>query len=76
MRCDQGELLPKRRLRQAQCSRDSEPVGFDVEEHEGAVVALTGQIQVAYELQIGGRHVAPRSRWPENPALCCNCGNL
>ena len=37
VRRDQGELLAQRRLGQAQCSRDGEPVGLDVEEHEGAV---------------------------------------
>ena len=45
VRCDQGELLAQRRLRQAQCSRDGEPVGLDVEEHERAVVAPAGEIE-------------------------------
>ena len=39
VRCDQGELLAQRRLRQAQRRTDGEPVGLDVEEHERAVVA-------------------------------------
>ena len=34
VRCDQGELLAQWRLGLAQCSRDGEPVGLDVEEHE------------------------------------------
>ena len=34
VRPDQGELLAQWRLGQAQCSRDGEPVGLDVEEHE------------------------------------------
>src|SRR5215203_6216385 len=34
VRCDQGELLAQRSLRQAQRSRDGEPVNLDVEEHE------------------------------------------
>ena len=37
VRCDEGELLAQRNLRQAQRSRDGEPVSLDVEEHEGAV---------------------------------------
>ena len=45
VRCDQGELLAQRRLRQAQRSRDGEPAGLDVEEHEGAVVAPAGEIE-------------------------------
>ena len=66
VRCDQGELLAQRRLRQAQRRADGEPVGLDVEEHERAVVAPAGEIETGDELQIGGRHVAPRSRRPEN----------
>ena len=64
-RCDQGELLAQWRLRQAQCSRDGEPTGFDVEEHEGAVVAPACDIEAGYELLIGGRQVAPRWRRSE-----------
>ena len=45
VRCDQGELLAQRRLRQAQRSADGEPVGLDVEEHERAVVGPTGKIE-------------------------------
>ena len=45
VRCDDGELLAQWRLRQAQCSRDGEPVGCDVEEHEGAVIAPAGEIE-------------------------------
>ena len=45
VRCDQGELLAQWRLRQAQCSADAKPVGLDVEEHERAVVASTGEIE-------------------------------
>ena len=47
VRCNEGELLAQGRLRQAQCSRDGEPVGLDVEEHEGAVVASTGDIETS-----------------------------
>ena len=61
-RCDQGELLAQRRLRQAQRSADGEPVGLDVEEHERAVVASTGEIEAGNELHIRGRHVARASR--------------
>ena len=50
VRCDQSELLSQRRLRQAQCSRDDEPVRLDVEEHEGAVVASTREVETGYEL--------------------------
>ena len=42
VRGDQGELLAQWRLRQAQRPDHGEPVGFDVEEHEGAVVAPAG----------------------------------
>ena len=42
---DQAELLAQRSLRQAQRRADGEPVGLDVEEHEGAVVASTGKIE-------------------------------
>ena len=45
VRCDQSELLAQRRLRQAQCSRDGEPVRLGVEEHERAKVAPTGKIE-------------------------------
>ena len=45
VRCDQGELLAQRSLRQAQRSADGEPVRLDVEEHERAVVATTGEIE-------------------------------
>ena len=45
VRCDQGELLAQRSLRQAQRRRDGEPVRLDVEEHERAVVATTGEIE-------------------------------
>ena len=47
-RCDQGELLAQRCLRQAQCSRDGEPIGCDVEKHKGAVVASAGEIEAGY----------------------------
>ncbi len=43
--CNQGELLAQRSLRQAQCSRDSEPVRRGVEEHEGAVVTPAGEVE-------------------------------
>ena len=42
---DQGELLPQGGLRQAQRSRDGEPVRRGVEEHEGAVIAPACQIE-------------------------------
>ena len=45
VRCDQGELLAQRCLRQPQCSRDGEPVSLDVDEHEGAVVTSAGEIE-------------------------------
>ena len=45
VRCDQGELLAQRRLRQAQRRADGEPVSLDVEEHERAVVAPAGEIE-------------------------------
>ena len=45
VRCDQGELLAQRRLRQAQRRTDGEPVRLDVEEHERAEVAPTGKIE-------------------------------
>ncbi len=45
VRCDQGELLAQRSLRQAQRGADGEPVGLDVEEHERAVVAPAGEIE-------------------------------
>ena len=61
VRCDKGELLAQWRLRQAQCSRDGEPVRRGVEEHEGAVVTSAGEIEAGYQLQIAGRHVTPRS---------------
>ena len=51
VRCDQGELLTQWRLRQAQRSRDGEPVGLDVEEHERAVVAPAGEIETGNQLQ-------------------------
>ena len=66
VRCDQSELLAQRRLRQSQCSRDGEPAAHTVEEHERAMVAPAGEIEAGDELKIGGRHVAPRSRRPEN----------
>ena len=50
VRCDEGELLAQRNLRQAQRGRDGEPVSLDVEEHEGAVVATAGEIEA------GDRH--------------------
>ena len=52
VRCDEGELLAQRNLRQAQRSRDGEPVSLDVEEHEGAVVAPAGEIEA------GDRHAS------------------
>ena len=70
VRCDEGELLAQRRLRQAYCSRDGESVRCDVEEHERAVVAPAGKIETGDELQIGGRHVAPRSRGPKMDFAC------
>ena len=45
VRCDQGELLAQRRLRQAQRRTDGEPVGLDVEEHERAVVGSASEIE-------------------------------
>jgi hypothetical protein len=45
VRGDQGELLAQWRLRQAQCSRDGEPIRRGVEEHEGAVVTAAGEIK-------------------------------
>ena len=45
VRCDQGELLAQRSLRQAQRSRDGEPVSLDVEEHERTVVAPAGGVE-------------------------------
>ena len=45
VRCDQGELLAQRSLRQAQRSSDGEPVSLDVEEHERAVVTSAGEIE-------------------------------
>ena len=52
VRCDQGELLAQRSLRQAQRGADGEPVGLDVEEHERAVVAPAGEIEAGDKLQI------------------------
>jgi len=49
VRRDQGELLAQRRLRQAQCSRDGEPIGCDAEEHDGAVIAPAGEIKAGDE---------------------------
>src|SRR5215207_1526336 len=74
VRCDERELLAQRRLRQAYCSRDGESVRCDVEEHERAVVAPAGKLETGDELQIGGRHVAPRSRGPKMD-FACACGN-
>ena len=45
VRCDQGELLAQRRLRQAQCSRDGEPADHTCKEHQRAKVAPTGKIE-------------------------------
>ena len=56
VRCDQGELLAQWRLRQAQCSRDGEPVRLDVEEHERAVVAPAGEIETGDENAIKRAH--------------------
>ena len=56
VRCNEGELLTQRSLRQAQCSRDGEPAGFDVEEHEGAVVAPAGEIEAGNQLQTRQTH--------------------
>ena len=47
VRCDQGELLSQGRLRQAQRSRDSEPIGLHVEEQERAMVATTSEIEAS-----------------------------
>ena len=58
MRGDEGELLAQRRLRQAQCSRDGEPVRRGVEEHERAVVGATGEIKA------GDRHANVSSLVP------------
>ena len=58
VRCDQGELLAQWRLGLAQCSRDGEPVGLDVEEHERAVVAPAGKIEA------GDRHANVSSLGP------------
>ena len=49
VRCDQGELLAQRSLRQAQRRADGEPAGLDVEEHERAVVTTTGEIETGNE---------------------------
>ena len=49
VRCDQGELLAQRSLRQAQRRADGEPAGLDVEEHERAVVAPAGEIETGNE---------------------------
>ena len=73
VRCDQGELLAQRRLRQAQRRRDGEPVGLDVEEHERAVVTTAGEIETGYELQIAAGTSRPSAR-PENPALAGTVG--
>ena len=45
VRCDQRELCAQRNLRQVQRGADGEPVGLDVEEHEGAVVAPAGEVE-------------------------------
>jgi len=58
VRCDQSELLSQWRLRQAQRRRDGEPIGCDVEEHDGAVVASTG------EIKSGDRHANVSSLVP------------
>ena len=47
VRCDQGELLAQRSLRQAQRGADREPVSLDVEEHERAMVATTSEIEAS-----------------------------
>ena len=47
VRCDQGELLPQRRLRQAQHSADGEPARRDVKEQERAMIASTGEIEAS-----------------------------
>ena len=51
-RCDQGELLPQWSLRQAQRRADGEPAGRNVEEHEGAMVGATGEIETGDELLV------------------------
>jgi hypothetical protein len=43
--CDQGELLPQGRLRQAQRGADGEPTGLDIEEHERAMVTTAGEVE-------------------------------
>ena len=58
VRFDQGELLAQRPLRQAQRRTDGEPAGFDVEEHERAVVGATGKIKA------GDRHANVSSLVP------------
>ena len=60
VRRDQRELFAQRSLRQAQRGADGEPVGFDVEEHEGAVVAPAGEIEASNE------HVAPKSNYRQS----------
>jgi hypothetical protein len=45
VRCDQGELLAQRSLRQAQRRTYDEPVRLGVQEHERAKVAPTGKIE-------------------------------
>ena len=43
--CNHCELLAQRSLRQAQCSRDGEPLRRGVEEQEGAVVTPAGEVE-------------------------------
>ena len=58
VRRDQRELFAQRNLRQAQRRTDGEPVGLDVEEHEGAMVGATGEIKA------GDRHANVSSLVP------------
>ena len=56
---------------------NGEPAGLDVEEHESAVITTAGEIEAGDELQIAGRHVAPRSLRSEkitSPASACLAG--
>ena len=62
VRCDQGELLAQRNLRQTQRGADGEPDRRDVEQHERAVVASAGEIKT------GDEHIDPISNHRQSSA--------
>src|SRR3954471_13730264 len=73
VRCDEGELLAQRSLRQTQRRADGEPVRLDVEEHKRAVVATAGEIEIC---NTTGEHreqfpLARLRCWPGAPLAAC-----